>query len=114
MCRAGEVGEVLNEYFVLIFTKEKELVEDDLREGRVEFLSHIDIKCKEVLHILKSIRGNKSPGPDGIYPRILREEVMKMIDEGKAIYFICMDFSKDFDNVPLCRLVQKVKSHGIR
>eukprot|EP00061_Rhincodon_typus_P015058 g42523.t1 len=37
-----------------------------------------------------------------------------MIDEGKAVDVVCMDLSKAFDMVPHGRLVQKVKSHGIR
>lgn len=42
------------------------------------------------------------------------EEVTKMIDEGKAVDVVYMDFSKAFDKVPHGRLVQKVKLHGIR
>ena len=42
------------------------------------------------------------------------EEVTKMIDEGKAVDVVYMDFSKAFDKVLHGRLVQKVKSHGIR
>ena len=38
---------------------------------------------------------------------------MKMI-EGRAVDVVYMDFSKAFDKVPHGRLVQKVKSHGIR
>eukprot|EP00061_Rhincodon_typus_P015906 g43847.t1 len=37
-----------------------------------------------------------------------------MIDEGKAVDAVDMDFSKAFAKVPHGRLVQKVKSHGIR
>ena len=42
------------------------------------------------------------------------EEVTKMIDEGRAVDVVYMDFSKAFDKVPHGRLVQKVKLHGIR
>ena len=42
------------------------------------------------------------------------EEVMEMIDEGRAVDVVYMDFNKAFDKVPHGRLVQKVKSHGIR
>eukprot|EP00061_Rhincodon_typus_P015388 g43029.t1 len=68
-----DVGEVLNEYFVSVFTKEKELVEDDVREGSVEYQSQVAIKKERVLCILKSMKVDRSPGPDGIYPRILTE-----------------------------------------
>eukprot|EP00061_Rhincodon_typus_P010069 g34075.t1 len=50
-----------------------ELVEDDLREGSVEFLSQVAIEKEELLCILESIKVDKSPGPDETYPRILRE-----------------------------------------
>ena len=39
------------------------------------------------------------------------EEVTKMIDEGRAVDVVYMEFSKPFDKVPHGRLV---KSHGIR
>jgi len=42
------------------------------------------------------------------------EEVTKMLDEEKAVDVGYMDFSKAIDKVPHGRLVQKVKSHGIR
>ena len=42
------------------------------------------------------------------------EEVTKMIDEGRAVDVVYMDFSKAFDKVPHGRLMQKVKSHEIR
>eukprot|EP00061_Rhincodon_typus_P013058 g39192.t1 len=44
----------------------------------------------------------------------LFEEVTMVIDEGKPVDIVYMDFSKAFDKVPHSRLVQKVKSHGIR
>eukprot|EP00061_Rhincodon_typus_P002524 g17785.t1 len=67
------VGEVLNEYFVLIFCKKKELMGEDLRERSVEFLSQVACKKEKVSCILRSIKVDKSLGPDGICPRILRE-----------------------------------------
>ena len=42
------------------------------------------------------------------------EEVTKTIDEGRAVDVVYMNFSKAFDKVPHGRLVQKVKSHGIK
>ena len=37
-----------------------------------------------------------------------------MVDEGRAVDVVYMDFSKAFDKVPHGRLVQKVGSHGIK
>eukprot|EP00061_Rhincodon_typus_P007384 g29032.t1 len=42
------------------------------------------------------------------------EDVMEIIDEGKAVDVVYMDFIKAFDKVPHGKLVQKMKSHGIR
>ena len=41
------------------------------------------------------------------------EEVMKIIDEGRAADVVYMDFSKAFDKVPHGRLAQKLRLHGI-
>jgi len=42
------------------------------------------------------------------------KEVTKIIDEGRAVDVVYMDFSKAFDKVPHGRQVQKVRLHGIR
>eukprot|EP00061_Rhincodon_typus_P005804 g25759.t1 len=36
-------------------------------------LRHFEIKEEEVLGLLRKIKVDKSPEPDGIYPRLLRE-----------------------------------------
>jgi len=68
-----EVGEVLNEYFASVFTSERDLVvcEDSVKQA--DMLEHVVVKKGDVLEILKNMRTDKSPGPDGIYPRLLRE-----------------------------------------
>eukprot|EP00061_Rhincodon_typus_P018579 g47801.t1 len=79
-----KVGEVLNEYFTLVFTKEKDMGDDKIREGYVDILDNVNIKKEEVLGILKIIKVDKSPRPDGIYPRILgeaREEIAGSLTE---------------------------------
>eukprot|EP00061_Rhincodon_typus_P010730 g35247.t1 len=41
------------------------------------------------------------------------KEVTNVINEGRAVDVIYMDFSKAFDKVPHLRLIQKIKMHGI-
>eukprot|EP00061_Rhincodon_typus_P018976 g48383.t1 len=48
----------------------------------------------------------------GDLKRSWKMEVTKMINEGKAVDVVYMDFSKAFDKVPYGTLIQKVKSHG--
>eukprot|EP00061_Rhincodon_typus_P011861 g37197.t1 len=67
------MGTVLNEYFASVFTIDKDLVDDESGEGYVDGLTPVEIKREEVLGALKNINVDKSPGPNGIYPRILRE-----------------------------------------
>eukprot|EP00061_Rhincodon_typus_P007214 g28684.t1 len=54
-------------------SKEKAPVEDNLREENIEFLSQVAIKKEEVMCILKSIKVDKSLGPDGISSRMWKE-----------------------------------------
>ena len=68
-----EKAEVLNNYFSSVFTKED-------KENMPIFKPNID-KCLydfkiseiQMFNALKSLNINKSPGPDGIHPRLLKE-----------------------------------------
>eukprot|EP00061_Rhincodon_typus_P016637 g44953.t1 len=118
--------------------------DDKIREGYVDILGHVAIKEEVELSVLKNIKVDKSRRPDGIYHRILREEldgpmtkifvfsletgevpeewriahvvplfkkgnrdyrgsyrpeVTKMIDEGRAVDAVYMDFTKAFEKV---------------
>eukprot|EP00061_Rhincodon_typus_P011342 g36280.t1 len=82
-----------------------------------------------VLGLLKRIKVGKSPGPNGIYPKLLREEiarvltkifvsssglaVTKVIEECRAVDVVYVDFSQAFNKVPYGRLIQKIKMRGI-
>ena len=48
-------------------------MDDEFGKGCVDSLSRVEIKKEEVLGFLRNIKIDKSPGPDGVYPRILRE-----------------------------------------
>ena len=72
-----EAVELLNSYFASVFTKEDmENLPNPKRfyEGReVEELTSIIIKEEVVLRKLSSLKDNKPPGPDSLYPKILKE-----------------------------------------
>eukprot|EP00061_Rhincodon_typus_P015872 g43792.t1 len=96
----------------------------------------VEIKKEVVLFLLKSIKVDKSPRPNGIclsqvpehcrvanvvplFKNVNRDNprnyrpVTKVIHEGRAVDVVYMDFRKAFDKVPLGRLIQKIKMCGI-
>ncbi|CAM5084504.1 unnamed protein product, partial [Eretmochelys imbricata] len=71
------IAEKLNEFFTSVFTAE------DVREipkpepsfvgDKSEELSQIEVSLEEILELIEKFNTNKSPGPDGIHPRVLKE-----------------------------------------
>ena len=41
------------------------------------------------------------------------DKMTRLVDEGKAVIVISMDFSKAFDTVPYDILVEKLAAHGL-
>ena len=41
------------------------------------------------------------------------EKVTKAVEEGKDVDIVYLDFAKAFDLVPRCRLIAKIKAHGV-
>lgn len=69
-----DVNRNLNEYFLLVFTSEKEVEAGRLKEGCSDILKHNCIRKKEMLETLEHSIMDKSSGSNGIYPRKLLEE----------------------------------------
>eukprot|EP00061_Rhincodon_typus_P006066 g26304.t1 len=70
---AEDVDEMLNEYFASVFTQEKDMEDSEIYAEHANMLRHSVIKKEVVLSFLKSIKVDKSPGPNGIYPNLWRE-----------------------------------------
>ena len=69
-----EKAELLNQYFKKVFTDEDLQKIPNAKKKRIEnTLKDIEITQEEVLKRLKALNQNKSPGPDNIHPRILKE-----------------------------------------
>lgn len=68
---SGDVGKVLNEYFASVFTME----DSEIIVENTNMQELFEIKKEEVLGLLKSVKINISSGPDGMYPRLLREAI---------------------------------------
>ncbi|KAI8505108.1 hypothetical protein Bbelb_172170 [Branchiostoma belcheri] len=90
-----EKAEVLNKFFVSTFTKENtQSIPEPTQRMYEEDLNNINISVEDVCRRLKNLNPNKSPGPDNIHPRVLKEmaEVLatplqiiftKSLEEGK-------------------------------
>ena len=70
-----ETAEVLNNFFSSVFTKESEGLDsgEDLEIPSDIGISDIDISLDDISKLLMSIDPNKSPGDDGIHPKVLKE-----------------------------------------
>jgi hypothetical protein len=67
-------AEVLNNFFASVFTKEDiSDVPDPEYKASGDFLNDISFSEEEVLKKLVNLNPSKSPGPDGIHPRVLKE-----------------------------------------
>ena len=70
-----EMAEILNRYFASVFTIEENANEVPItpRQTLAAQLFSIDITEDDVIRVIDKLKVCKSPGPDKIYPRILKE-----------------------------------------
>ena len=68
-----EKSQVLNDFFSSVFVQESKDNIPTFDKEVENNLSNIQITENDMLNVLKSLNVNKSPGPDGIHPKILRE-----------------------------------------
>ena len=74
-----EKAEVLSNFFNSVFTIEKEQDKIQVEQKQYkEELSNIEIKVEDIFQILSKIRIDKTPGPDGIHPRLLKETSIEL------------------------------------
>ncbi|KAG6940840.1 hypothetical protein G0U57_011320 [Chelydra serpentina] len=71
------IAKKLNEFFASVFTAEdvREIPKPELSfvGDKSEELRQIEVSLEEVLELIDKLNCNKSPGPDGIHPRVLKE-----------------------------------------
>ena len=69
-----EKANILSEYFSSVFTKEPEGDVPVLNYTRVQQdIQAITVTENMVLKVLQTLKTDKSPGPDGLHPRLLKE-----------------------------------------
>ena len=64
---------ILNEYFASVFTTEPNGEFCELEQRDIDEQSQIHIRKLEVKKLLNELKTCKSPGPDGLHPRLLHE-----------------------------------------
>ncbi|KAG0430917.1 hypothetical protein DMUE_5611 [Dictyocoela muelleri] len=67
---------LLNEYFCSVFTLENQDIpnpEDIIAAKQIEALTTVNFSPIEVIKYIDKLKVTKSPGPDQIHPRILKE-----------------------------------------
>ena len=81
MCKDGKKitdnkmkADVLNSYFSSVFTEENvQNVPTQRQTDPTSKLESISITKEDICKLLKKINSNKSPGPDGFHPQLLKE-----------------------------------------
>ena len=72
-----DMSKLLNDYFLLVFTRENQdtiPVREEVFQGEDnEKLRDVIITRQVVQKEIEKLKKNKSPGPDKVYPRILKE-----------------------------------------
>ena len=74
------MAEVLNEYFSSVFTTEEEISSlpipfNKFEGNKSQYLGQLFVTPKMIAKKIKKMKDNKSPGVDGIPPKLLKEIV---------------------------------------
>ena len=70
-----EMADILNNYFASVFTVEenRNALPVPSRQRVAAHLLGFEIMEDDVMHVIDKLKVCKSPGPDKVYPRILKE-----------------------------------------
>ena len=79
-----EMTEILNQYFASVFTVEHTRT-IPIGTGKSEVIERVELRTinidrEKVLSKLLGLRADKSPGPDGPHPRVLKEVAAEIVD----------------------------------
>ena len=110
-----EAAEALNEQYFDTFTKENitNIPDIDKKPIRSDPLRNFNINRERVLKAIKNLKINKSPGIDGIHPRVLKEIAEVISDPIALIYKKSLDESelprqwKDAEITPIYKKEQR-------
>ena len=90
-----EKAELFNQYFKEVFTKEDLVNVPDVERKIIDkMLEEVEITEEKVEKKLKKLNQNKSPGPDNVHPRILKELSAELAKPLSIIFKKSLDAGK--------------------
>ena len=89
-----EKSEVLNKFFASVFTKEDPQNIPDFDMSINDTLYEISITKDDMYKALRSLKTNKSPGPDEIHPKILNELANQLAYPLKTLFDLTLKEGK--------------------
>lgn len=78
--------EILADQFSKVFVVEAEDEIPECMTKKVPVLNNLDINKLKIKKILENLRKHKSPGPDGIHPRIIKESMEQLLEPLEILY----------------------------
>ncbi|CAJ0940425.1 unnamed protein product [Ranitomeya imitator] len=95
-----EKANILNTFFSTVFTVENEMLGEIPRNNENPILRVTNLTQEEVGNRLNKIKTDKSPGPDGIHPRVLRELTTGSVPQDWRIANVVPIFKKGSKSEP--------------
>ncbi|CAJ0967759.1 unnamed protein product [Ranitomeya imitator] len=95
-----EKANILNTFFSTVFTVENEMLGEIPRNNENPILQVTNLTQEEVRNRLNKIKIDKSPGPDGIHPRVLRELTTGSVPQDWRIANVVPIFKKGSKSEP--------------
>ncbi len=81
-----EKANILSEQFATVFVKEPEGSTPSAITREVPSMNHIEITHDKIRKVIQKLKKNKSPGPDGIHPRVIKELMETLLEPLRIIY----------------------------
>ncbi|CAJ0965692.1 unnamed protein product [Ranitomeya imitator] len=95
-----EKANILNTFFSTVFTVENEMLGEIPRNNENPILRVTNLTQEEVRNRVNKIKIDKSPGPDGIHPRVLRELTTGSVPQDWRIANVVPIFKKGSKSEP--------------
>ncbi|KAG7172219.1 hypothetical protein Hamer_G009566, partial [Homarus americanus] len=81
-----EKADVLSEQFSRVFIKEPDRGIPTANKKDVPALQHLEITEGKIRKVIKKLKRQKSPGPDGLYPRVIKEMMEELLQPLRILF----------------------------